>query len=333
MTRRLSLTCLVLLACMAAVADITVIAHRGASGYLPEHTLAAYAFAHAQGADYLEPDIVITRDGHAIALHDLYLDAVTDVREVFPGRARDDGRHYAVDFSLDEIRRLNVNERVDPKTGASRYPARFPQQIGRFQVPTLEEVIELTQGLNHSTGREVGIYPELKSAAFHAEHGHDMAAIVLAIVERYGYRTREDRCIVQSFEPRPLERLRRELGARLRLVQLLGDDAVHADMYTPEGLARVAGYADGIGPPLERVLTRDVSGSPQFTSLLAGARAHGLLVHPYTLRADALPEGWVTLEALIETLIDAGIDGVFIDHPDRAVAVRERRRAAAQDGR
>jgi glycerophosphoryl diester phosphodiesterase len=331
-SRRLSIACVGLLACTAALADITVIAHRGASGYLPEHTLAAYAFAYAQGADYLEPDIVITRDGHAIALHDLYLDAVTDVRAVFPGRARDDGRHYAVDFTLEEIRRLNVNERVDPKTGAPRYPTRFPQQIGRFQIPTLEEVIELTQGLNHSTGREAGIYPELKSAAFHAEHGHDMAAIVLAIVERYGYSTPEDRCIIQSFEPQPLQRLRGELGTRLRLVQLLDDDAARADMYTPEGLARIAGYADGIGPPLERVLTRNASGAAQFTSLLADTRSHGLLVHPYTLRADALPEGWSTFEALIETLIDAGIDGVFIDHPDRAVVVRERR-LAAQDVR
>jgi glycerophosphoryl diester phosphodiesterase len=316
--------CLMLLACAAHAEppERLVIAHRGASGYLPEHTLAAYAFAHAQGADYLEPDIVVTRDGHAVALHDLYLDAVTDVRTVFPGRARDDGLHYAIDFSLDELRRLNVNERIDLDSGEPRYPARFPPQSGRFGVVTLAELIELTQGLNRSTGRDVGIYPELKAPAFHAAHGHDIAAIVLGIVERHGYRSVADRCLIQSFEPEALIRLRNDLKTELRLVQLLGEndwamnDIDYDAMYTAAGLAQIATYADAIGVPIERVIAgRNADGRPIDTGLAARAGAQGLVVHAYTLRVDAPLAGFTAAE-LAAALEHAGVHGVFTDHVD-----------------
>lgn len=311
---------------LSVAAASTVIAHRGASGYLPEHTLAAYAYAYAQGADYLEPDVVVTRDGQAIALHDLYLDAVTDVRERFTDRARADGLHYVVDFTLEEIRSLRLNERIEPDTGEQRYPGRFPAGQGQFRVVTLAELIELTQGLNVSTGRTVGIYPELKAPGFHESHGHDITAIVFEILASYGYRSAEDLCLIQSFEPEPLRRLREEFGTGLRLVQLLGEndwEMNHVDyepMYTPEGLATIAGYADAIGPPLTRILEGvDTDGAPRLSRLVPNAQAAGLLVHPYTFRADALPEG-VSLEQLLELFVhQIGVDGLFIDHPDRLV--------------
>jgi glycerophosphoryl diester phosphodiesterase len=307
----------------AAAADPLVIAHRGASGYLPEHTLAAFAMAYAQGADYLEPDLMVTADGRAVALHDTTLDAVSDVRTVFPGRARADGLHYVVDFTLEELRRLNLRERRDPLTGTTRHPGRFPADLGRFSVVTLEELIELVLGLNRSTGRTVGIYPELKAAAFHAAEGKDITAIVLATLERYGYRGRDDGCIVQSFEAEPLIRLRREFGSRLPLVQLLGDDP---SMYTVEGLTAIARYADGVGAPTDKIVTGvDGDGQARISRLVHEAKALGLFVHAYTFRADVTPygmdfEAWLTL-----FLEEIGVGGVFTDHPDLAVAVVRRR--------
>ena len=119
-----------------------VIAHRGASGYLPEHTLAAKALAHAMGADYIEQDVVLTKDGVAVVLHDIHLDTVTNVSTVYPGRAREDGRYYALDFTLNEVKRLTVNERIDLKTRKPVYHRRFPVGKSHFQVPTLAEEIE-----------------------------------------------------------------------------------------------------------------------------------------------------------------------------------------------
>jgi glycerophosphoryl diester phosphodiesterase len=310
-----------------------VIAHRGASGYLPEHTLAGYAFAYAQGADYLEPDVVLTRDGQPVALHDLTLDATTDVRQVFPDRAREDGMHYAIDFTLAELRQLRVFERIDPETGEQRYPVRFPTQQGHFGIVTLAELIELTQGLNETTGRNVGIYPELKFPAFHADSGHDIAAIVVEVLERYGYRGPEDGAIIQSFEPAPLIRLH-EQGVRLRLVQLLGENdwemnsLDYESMYTPEGLATIAQFAHGIGPPITRILTGvDAAGAPQFSTLVADAKAAGLIVHAYTVRADALPEG-VALGDLLYLLLQVQeVEGLFIDQPGAMVEFLRRLRS------
>ena len=130
-----------------------VIAHRGASGYLPEHTLEAKAVAHAQEADFVEQDVVLSRDDVPVVLHDLYLDAVSDVAEVYPGRSRDDGRFYALDFTLAELRRLRLSERLDPRTGRQLHPGRFPAGTGRFQIVTLAEELEFLAGLDRSTGQ------------------------------------------------------------------------------------------------------------------------------------------------------------------------------------
>ncbi|MEE2778127.1 MAG: glycerophosphodiester phosphodiesterase family protein [Acidobacteriota bacterium] len=279
-------------------AEPIVIAHRGASGYLPEHTLEAYALAHGMDADFIEPDLVRTRDGAFICLHDIYLEATTDVEEVFPDRGRDDGRWYAADFDLAEIRMLRAHERL---------PGRFPQQAeARFAVPTFEEMIELVQALNRSTSREAGIYPELKAPSFHREAGLGMEAPFLELVRHYGYIDAESPIFVQSFEPGALEELRR-LGSSLRQVFLIGGQVAVDE----SALQAYSSFADGIGPS-KHLLFRD-------PEIVRRAHAAGLLVHSYTLRADDIPEAFTTFDEELEELFGVlAVDGAFTDFPDRA---------------
>lgn len=282
----------------------TVIAHRGASGYLPEHTLPAYALAHGIGADYIEPDLVLTRDGHFICLHDIYLQATTNVEEVFPDRARDDGRWYAADFTLDEVRQLQAEERLG---------SRFPKGRSRFAVPAFTEMIELVQGLNERTGRTVGIYPELKAPEWHRAQGLPMEESLLQVLGRYGYLEQGARLFVQSFEAESLKRLR-ALGSELPQVFLMAEVAQYRSFLSAEGIAGVAGFATGIGPA-KTMLERQ-------PELVGWAHDAGLTVHPYTFRADQVPGRYDSHEAeLRRYLFDLGVDGVFTDFPDRARAV------------
>jgi glycerophosphoryl diester phosphodiesterase len=317
-----------------------VIAHRGASGYLPEHTLAAKAAAHAMGADYIEQDVVLSKDGVPVVLHDVQIDTTTDVAARFPGRARADGRFYAIDFTLAELRTLAVTERFDPQTGAPAYPGRFPKGASAFGIPTLAEEIELIQGMNRSTGRTVGIYPEIKAPAWHRAEGQDISRIVLEVLARYGYREQADPVVVQGFDWQETRRIRAELGYRGRLVQLIGEnrwrEAPGTDydhLRTAQGLAEIAAVADGIGPWMAQIVRgRASDGTPEVTDLVARAHAAGLIVHPYTFRADALPDYAASFEEVLELfLLELGVDGVFTDHPDRAVAVLRRAAAAARD--
>ncbi|MCL4148216.1 UNVERIFIED_CONTAM: hypothetical protein GTU68_034137, partial [Idotea baltica] len=165
---------------------VIVIAHRGASGYLPEHTLEAKALAYGMGADYLEQDVVLTKDDIPVVMHDIHLDEVTDVRIKFPERHRKDGRYYAIDFTLAEIKQLHVSERFNHKTLKPVFPHRFSSPLDVFKISTLAEEIQFIQGLNNSTGKDVGIYPELKAPAFHHEHDKDLAAIVLQVLAEHG---------------------------------------------------------------------------------------------------------------------------------------------------
>lgn len=169
----------------AQKADKIVIAHRGASGYLPEHTLASKAMAYQQGADFLEQDLVMTKDDRLIVLHDHYLDRVTDVADRFPDRARKDGRYYAIDFTLDEIKSLKFTEGFDIKDGkrVQSYPGRFPMGKSDFRIHTFEDEIEFVQGLNHSTGKNIGIYPEIKAPWFHRSEGKDITAKTLEVLK------------------------------------------------------------------------------------------------------------------------------------------------------
>ncbi|GEP44824.1 glycerophosphoryl diester phosphodiesterase [Brevifollis gellanilyticus] len=295
---------------MAQETSPLIIAHRGASGYLPEHTLEAKAMAHAQGAHYLEQDLVLTKDDIPVVLHDIYIDTVTDVAEKFPARHRDNGRYYALDFTLAELKTLNATERFDVKTGKQVYPNRFPKGQGTFRIPTLEEELQLIQGLNRSTGREAGIYPEIKEPLWHQKEGHDISRIVLPILHKYGYKTKSDRCFVQCFELEEVERLRGELGWQGRLIYLT------SKALTPETLAQVAKVADGIGPDIKLVIAPDRS----LTPLVKDAHALGLKVHPYTLRVDALPKFATSADDLLTLLLGkAGVDGLFSDFPDVAL--------------
>jgi glycerophosphoryl diester phosphodiesterase len=282
-----------------------VIAHRGASGYLPEHTLEAYAMAYAMGADYVEPDVVLTKDGHFICLHDIHLDATTDVEERFPDRAREDGRYYAADFTLEEVRSLRAEERT---------AGRFPKGKSSFQVPTLREMIELVQGLNASTGGDVGIYPELKQPSFHAKEGLPMEEKFLALIEEYGYKGPDARIFIQCFEVEPLKKLRNELGCEAPQIFLMGGGG---DL-TDERLKEIAGYANGIGP--SKTL---IESDPE---VVERAHRQGLQVHPYTLRMDQVPREYESGEEELRRFFKAyKVDGLFTDFPDVAVRVRDAR--------
>lgn len=299
-----------------------VIAHRGASGYLPEHTLPAKALAHGMGADYLEQDVVATRDGHLIVFHDLYLDDMTDVARRFPGRARPDGRHYCMDFSLAEIRRLRVGERRRPGAAEAVFPARFPLDGGEFAVPTLEEELRFIQGLNRSTGRSAGIYAEIKDPDWHRAHGIDLGVALVETLHRFGYRQSSDPAFVQCFDGPELRRLRREPGTQLRLVQLLEGQGPVPDA---GALASIASYAQAIGPGLRLLGEQGAGDRASSGGLVAAAHGAGLAVHPYTLRADRLPPGMDSFESLLRRVfLEEGADGAFTDFPDRVVAFLDR---------
>lgn len=312
------------------VADKIVVAHRGASGYLPEHTLEAAAMAISMGADYQEQDIVMTRDDQLIVWHDLTLDRNSDVRHKFPGRAREDGRHYVIDFTLAELRTLRVTEgyRLDDNGNEQKiYPERFPLWQGSFRIHTFAEQLELIHGLNASTGRTTGIYPELKSPAFHHEHGKDIGLAVLSELKRFGYTSKNSPVYVQTFEFDELKRVKEQvqpqLGIELRLVQLMGDDESYGWMLQPGGMQELAWFADGIGPEKGMIISADSTpGNLIISSLVRDAHEAGLQVHPYTFRADSgqIPAYARDFDHLLELFyVEAGVDGLFTDFADKAV--------------
>lgn len=305
----------------------TVIAHRGACGYLPEHTLEAKALAFGMGADYLEQDVVASRDDQLIVLHDIHLDTVTDASTRFPDRARNDGRFYVRDFDLAEIKSLNVHERRSEDGISAVFPGRFPTTEGRFSVATLAEEITMIQGLNKSTGRNVGIYPEIKSPAFHADEGIDLSESLLALLRDFGYTSKESPVFVQCFDSREVTRLRKELGCKLKLVQLIGEndwdesDTDYDVLKTAAGLIDIATVADAVGPwAAQLYTTADIDGHPVSTGLVSNAHAAGLSVHPYTFRADAVLPGFDSFADMVEWFVGKlSIDGLFTDFPDLAV--------------
>ena len=305
--------------------DFIVIAHRGASGYLPEHTLEGVAMAHAMGADYIEQDVVLTRDDELIVLHDLHLDAVTDVAEKFPDRKREDGKHYAIDFTLEEIKTLRVHERVTAD-GQPEFPGRFPHRDAIFRIPTLEEEITLIQDLNRSSGRNVGVYIEPKSPAWHTGEGRDLVKKLVSTLADFGYTGRKDRAYLQSFDMDYLEYARFELKTDLKLVQLIGENSWQESdtdfeyLQTEKGLRAVARFADGIGPWLMQVVNVQDGEITDISELVALAHRLGLFVHAYTLRADQLPLDTSDIRLAVHFLKDqAQLDGVFTDHPDQVV--------------
>lgn len=327
----------------AFAGDKLVIAHRGASGYLPEHTLPAKAMAYAQGADYLEQDLVMTKDDHLVVLHDHYLDRVTDVATRFPQRARADGRYYAIDFTLAEIKSLKFTEGFEPKEGhnVQIFPGRFPMGKSDFHIHTFEEEIEFIQGLNHSTGKNIGIYPEIKAPWFHRQEGKDITTQVLKVLKKYGYTSKQDKVYLQCFDADELKRIRHELepkmGMDLNLVQLIAytkwnetkqrqADGTWANysydwMFQPGAMKQIAQYADGIGPDYHMLVTKEAKpGQVAFTAMVKEAHQQHLVVHPYTVRADKLPAYATDVNQLFDLLYNkADVDGLFSDFPDKAV--------------
>lgn len=328
-----------------------VIAHRGASGYIPEHTLAAYAVAIVQGADYIEPDLVMTRDGALVACHDNLLSYSTDVA-LRPELARYRTTKavneivftgwFSEDLTLEEVKRLRVIEPLPDIRPANR---RFDR---RFEVPTLSEIIELVQGFERLLGRDIGICPEIKHPTHFERLGLAFDAALIETLHASGYQGRESRAFIQSFEPDSLRRLRRITD--LPLLQLLrpagrpydeqcrGGGLSFARMATPAGLAEIATYADALGPERRRfVMPIDAENDldPEHrTSLIDDAHAAGLLVYAYTFRAENafLPRNlrrgadvnaYGDVQAEIEAFLRAGIDGLFIDQPDIGVAARD----------
>jgi len=316
-----------------AVAQKIVVAHRGASGYLPEHTLEAKAMAYAMGAHYIEQDVVMTKDDQLIVLHDVTLDRTTDVATRFPGRAREDGRHYVVDFTLDEIRSLQVREGVRNSTQQAIYPQRFPVGKSRFTVNTLAEEIEFIQGLNRSTGKDIGIYPEVKSPAFHRQEGKDVSTALVAMLKEYGYTSKQDKVFIQTFEFDELKIIHDDVlpsaGVSLRLVQLVGNEDVYDWMFNAEGMAELSRYADGLGPEKGLIISYQTpAGMVEPTNLVELAHANGMEVHPYTFRLDQgqVPGYAESFEEMLDLFyFGAGVDGLFTDFPDRAVHFLESR--------
>ncbi|MGY6551055.1 MAG: glycerophosphodiester phosphodiesterase family protein [Erythrobacter sp.] len=315
-----------------AAEDFLIIAHRGASAERPEHTLAAYEIAIDGGADYIEPDLVVTKDMVLVARHENELSGTTDVasRPEFEDRRRDktiDGQRvagwFAEDFTLAELRTLRAKERIPSLRPAN---TRFN---GLYQVPTFAEIVQLVRAKEAETGRRIGIYPELKHPTFYLQSERvDLVDLLLAELRKLGV-SADDPVFIQSFDVAPLQRLARR--SDFRLIQLVGpiggpaDEPAmrYADMITPSGLAEVAKYAAGVGAYLGMILNAD--GTP--TSLVADAKAAGLVVHGWTLRPENefLPAslrsgddpkgrgcGDVRLAQMLQA---AGVAGVFTDAP------------------
>jgi glycerophosphoryl diester phosphodiesterase len=319
-----------------------VIAHRGASGYRPEHTLASYALAIEQGADFIEPDLVATRDGHLIARHEPLLDDTTDVkaRAEFTDRRTTrllDGRSitgfFASDFTLAEIKRLRA---------VQSNPARSKEYDGAFEIPTFDEILELRARESQRRGRAIGVYPETKHPAFHLQLGLPLEERLLDALRRHKLEAADAPVFIQSFESANLQYLRAR--TRVPLVQLLDDGALEYDAAgtsvvrvsipqfddtrggaPPRSLDDVAKYADAIGP-WKRQIRRDVGQAALLdTTLIEQAHAAGLRVHTYTFRSESTtlaPEYQNDPVREYRQFFESGIDGVFSDFPDVALRAR-----------
>lgn len=335
------------------VAQPLIIAHRGASGYRPEHTLAAYEMAIDLGADFIEPDLVMTRDGVLVARHENEIGGTTDVAShlEFAGRRSTktiDGLSltgwFSEDFTLAELQTLRAVERIPAiRQRSSLYN-------GLYQVPTLQQIIDLARRKSQEKGRTIGIYPETKHSTYFAGLDLPVEETLLATLRRNGLDRRDAPVFIQSFEVGNLRQLRSK--TRVRLVQLFGGPTdrpadfvaagvrtTYGDMATPAGLAKIASYADGIGPPKTAIVPRDPAGNSQRpTTLVQDAHAAGLLVHVYTFRNentflpaelrvgdDANPVFPILYGRAFEEyrqFFNLGVDGVFSDNGDTAVEAR-----------
>jgi len=321
-----------------------IIAHRGASGLRPEHTLASYRLAIAQGADFIEPDLVVTRDGVLVCRHENEISGTTNVADhpEFTDRRRQkvvDGVSaegwWVEDFTLAELKTLRCKERLPQLRPAN---TAFD---GQEEIPTFAEVLALARQAG------VGVYPELKHPTFLAGQGLDPTPIFIAAVREAGGQAVADILYVQCFEIGPLKTLAQMSSIRWQCVQLMSAsggpwdrrDLSYADMTSDVGLREIAAYARGIGPEKSLIIPRDSAGrSLAPTDLVQRAHAANLVVHPWTFRAenyflpvelrrgDASAPDYMRqhgdLDAELQAFYAAGVDGVFSDFPAMAVAAR-----------
>jgi glycerophosphoryl diester phosphodiesterase len=322
-----------------------VIGHRGASGYRPEHTLASYELAARMGADFIEPDLVSTKDGVLVCRHENNITGTTDVAsrpefarlrrpEVVVDGSKMEG-WFTEDFTLAELKRLRAVERLpDERQRNTLYD-------GLFQVPTFQEVLDLRARLSRELGREIGVYPETKHPTYFRSIGLDLEPPLVRALRENGLDRRNAPIFVQSFEAVNLRDLREEFGVCCPLVFLtgatggpFGDPRSYADYLTPAGLRELAGFVNGIGPDKNQVIPRnadDTLGAP--SGLVDAAHAAGLTVHPYTFRAENrfLPADYrvgsdlnAYGRAIDEQIafLRTGVDGLFTDQADIGVLAR-----------
>lgn len=324
-----------------------VVGHRGASGYRPEHTLASYELAARMGADYMEPDLVITKDGVLVCRHEPEIGGTTDVasRPEFAGRRRTvslDGVSvtgwFTHDFTLAELKTLRAVERIP----AVRQ--RNTLYDGRFEVPTFQEVLDLRKRLSRELDREVGVFPETKHPTYFRRLGLELEKPLVRVLRRNGLDRRGAKVFIQSFEAGNLRTLAGEHRVQVPLVFLSSasgspfeDPRSYADYLTPRGLDELSQYVAGLGPEKSQIIPRNADGtlgSP--TTLVRDAHAAGLQVVPYTFRAensflpaelrvgtDVAAYGKAIDEQV--TFLRTGIDGLFTDNPDIGVLARSLR--------
>ena len=320
--------------------DVLIIAHRGASGERPEHTLAGYERAIDQGADYVEPDLVLTKDGHLVARHENAIIDTTDVasRPEFAGRKATktiDGHEltgwFTEDFTLAELRTLRARERLpELRTESARFD-------GFFQVPTFDEIIALVRAKQIETGRIIGIYPETKHPTYFDSLGLSFDAPLIKALHDAGYNSADAPIFIQSFEVSNLQRLDKLTNIRLiQLIRVAPNPADKPDldykmMTSPNGLSDIAQYADGIGVQKTLVLPRgDDAASLAPSSLVADAHAAGLDVHVWTIRRENVflpleyrssddPAQIGDVAAEVKAFVDAGVDGLFTDNTRETV--------------